>query len=158
MEQLTAGRLCWLPDAADKGASMRHDLGTRRAVVVTGCGQGIGLSIFERFVMTGMPLSALRSTRGLADALRLRFGPPHQVIVGDVADGDALERTAAAAAKTEGGLCGWVNSAGITRATNLHDVDRDTVERVFEVNLFGCYWGSAQAVQQFVRQRSGGSS
>lgn len=136
---------------------MRHGLGARRAVVVTGCGQGIGLSIFERFADDGYAVVGLEIDEGLADALRLRFGPPHQVIVGDVADGAALERTAAAAANTEGGLCGWINSAGITRATNLHDIDRKTVERVFEVNLFGCYWGSVHAVQQFVRQRSGGT-
>jgi NAD(P)-dependent dehydrogenase (short-subunit alcohol dehydrogenase family) len=137
-------------------ASTRDGLGTRRAVVVTGCGQGIGLSIFERFVEDGYAMVGLEIDEGLADGVRQRYGPPHQVVVGDVADGDALERTVAAAARTEGGLCGWVNSAGITRATNLHDFDRDTVERVFQVNLFGCYWGSVQAVQQFVRQRSGG--
>jgi NAD(P)-dependent dehydrogenase (short-subunit alcohol dehydrogenase family) len=127
-----------------------------RSVVVTGCGQGIGLAIFERLVADGYVVVGLELDEALVERVRLRHGPPHEVLVGDVADGGALERASARAGSIGGGLYGWVNSAGITRATNLHDIDPETVERVFQVNLFGSYWGCAQAVQRFIHQRSGG--
>ena len=75
MEKSLAGTgSCVLSDAADEVASNRHGLGTRRAVVVTGCGQGIGLSIFERFVEDGYAVVGLEIDEGLADALGQRFG------------------------------------------------------------------------------------
>jgi NAD(P)-dependent dehydrogenase (short-subunit alcohol dehydrogenase family) len=33
----------------------------------------------------------------------------------------------------------------------------DDLNRVLSVNLYGCYWGCACAVQEFIDQRSGGA-
>ncbi|HTW97540.1 MAG TPA: SDR family oxidoreductase [Acidimicrobiales bacterium] len=140
--------------AAEQAASPASAAGG--AVVVTGCGQGIGLAIFERLVAEGYSLVGIELEPELAAGVRQRFRQGHEVLVGDVAETEVFERAAAAAASLPGGLAGWVNSAGITRQTNLHEVDPGLVERVLRVNLLGCYWGCAEAVQQFLRQRSGG--
>jgi NAD(P)-dependent dehydrogenase (short-subunit alcohol dehydrogenase family) len=138
-----------------RGTGRPPSRASRGTVVVTGCGQGIGLAVFDRLAADGYRVVGIELDADLAAALACRCGTEHAVVVGDVADGAVLER-AASVAGSAGPLAGWVNSAGITRSTNLHDVDRQAVDRVFEVNLFGTYWGCAQAVQQFVRQRSGG--
>jgi NAD(P)-dependent dehydrogenase (short-subunit alcohol dehydrogenase family) len=125
-------------------------------VVVTGCGRGIGHAILERVMADGYVGIGIELDDDLAAALRRDTGPPHVILTGDVAERAEIERARDAAAST-GGLHGWVNSAGIVERTTLHEVDGDAVERVLDVNLRGCYWGCAAAVQQFISQRSGGS-
>jgi len=125
------------------------------AVVVTGCGRGIGRAILERAIADGYIAVGIELDEGLAEALRLEAGPPHEILIGDVSNRSVIERAADVSASV-GELHGWVNSAGIVEHTSLHEVDLEPVRRVLDVNLNGCYWGCAAAVQQFVRQRSGG--
>ena len=127
-----------------------------RVVVVTGCGQGIGLAIAQRVVADGCVMVGVEINPELADQARRLMPAPNEIVVGDVADYGVLKR-AAAAARQRGALTGWVNSAGITRPSNMHQVRADEVERILSVNLYGCYWGCACAVQEFIEQRSGGA-
>jgi NAD(P)-dependent dehydrogenase (short-subunit alcohol dehydrogenase family) len=125
------------------------------AVVVTGCGRGIGRAILERAIADGHIGIGIELDERLAETLRVEIGPPHDVLIGDVSDRSVIQRAADLAASI-GSLHGWVNSAGIVEHTSLHDLDLEPMQRVLDVNLNGCYWGCAAAVQAFVRQRSGG--
>lgn len=124
-------------------------------VVVTGCGQGIGRAILERVVADGFVGVGIEIDDALAQDARLRFAAPHEVLTGDVADESSLQALRRAATRN-GILHGWVNNAGITRSTTLHEVDRELVHRVIGVNLLGCYYACAAAVQQLIEQKSGG--
>ena len=126
-----------------------------RVVVVTGCGQGIGREVLNRAIADGYVVVGVEVDPGLVASLNSKLAGPSLALTADVADPEALEWAVERAA-TIGELHGWVNNAGITRRTNLHDPDKASVRRVLDVNLLGCYWGCAAAVQQFVRQRSGG--
>jgi NAD(P)-dependent dehydrogenase (short-subunit alcohol dehydrogenase family) len=123
--------------------------------VVTGCGQGIGRAILDRAIADGFIGVGVEIDGDLAEDARRQLGSPHEMLVGDVADQSVLQAAREAAARI-GTLHGWVNNAGITRPTTLHDVDWPLAERVLGVNLHGCYFGCAAAVQQFIDQRSGG--
>jgi NAD(P)-dependent dehydrogenase (short-subunit alcohol dehydrogenase family) len=123
---------------------------------VTGCGRGIGRAIFDRVIADGYVAVGIELDERLAGTARREARPPHAVVTGDVSDRAVIE-CAAAAACSDAALHGWVNSAGIVERTSLHEVDAETVERVLDVNLRACYWGCAAAVQQFIRQRSGGA-
>jgi NAD(P)-dependent dehydrogenase (short-subunit alcohol dehydrogenase family) len=127
-----------------------------RAAVVTGCGQGIGLAIAQQLVADGFVVVGVELDSRLAEQARLSMPAPHEVVVGDVAEYAVLKQ-AAARARSRGMLCAWVNSAGIYRPGNLHEINMEDVKRVLSVNLYGCYWGCACAVQEFIEQRSGGA-
>jgi len=127
-----------------------------RVAVVTGCGQGIGLAIAQQLLTEGYVVVGVEIDAQLAGQARLSMPAPHEVLVGDVVE-YAVLRQAAASARSRGMLCAWVNSAGIYRPGNLHEINIEDVNRVLSVNLYGCYWGCACAVQQFVEQRSGGA-
>ena len=139
---------------ADSGHAHHNEV--VRVAVVTGCGQGIGLAIAEQLVTDGYVVIGVELDPLLAEQARVSMPPPHEIVVGDVAEYALLKR-AAASARSKGFLCAWVNSAGIYRPGNLHEVNMDDVSRVLSVNLYGCYWGCACAVQEFVEQRSGGA-
>ena len=139
---------------ADHGQAPHGDVG--RVAVVTGCGQGIGLAIAQQLIADGYVVVGVELDPELADQASHSMPAPNGIVVGDVADYDVLKR-AAASARSRGKLYGWVNSAGIYRPGNLHQVNTDDVSRVLSVNLYGCYWGCACAVQEFIEQRSGGA-
>ena len=130
-----------------------------RSVVVTGCGQGLGRAILERLSDDGWatvgieidPITADDAGRWLETRTR-----PGSVVVGDVAEMDALER-ARDLALAHGPLLGWVNNAGIVAMDSVHRPDPAAVSKLLRVNVEGTYWGSSVAVRTFMAQRSGGS-
>lgn len=121
------------------------------SVVVTGSNQGIGRAIAEDLTTAGWTVVGLDreppSDGGVVCA---------EVVVGDAADRRAHQR-AAERARALGPLRGWVNNAGVTRLTSLHDLDEDLARRMVDINGLGYLWGCAEAVTSFVRDASGGN-
>ena len=64
--------------------------------------------------------------------------------------------TAVDAAVAVADLGAWINNAGITRPTNLHEPDREVIEELLAINLDACIWGSSAAIRRYMAQGSGG--
>lgn len=126
-----------------------------RSVVVTGCGTGLGRAIFERLIAEGWAVVGIEWDAGRADEARSVEGAG-DVIAGDAADRGVLARAAARAVELAP-LGGWVNNAAIVRLGTLHDARPDEVDETIRVNLMGAFWGCAEAVGVFLRQRSPGA-
>lgn len=54
-------------------------------------------------------------------------------------------------------LTAWVNNAGIALGGNLHDPNQKEVQRLFDVNLMGVYWGCSAAIKSFIQNKISGS-
>lgn len=119
-----------------------------RSVVVTGSGKGIGRAVAERLTADGWIVIGLERSPGSGT---IAAGVVADVVLGDAADRSAHER-AAAAALSRAPLAGWVNNAGITKSTPLHDLDESVVREIVGINGFGYIWGCATAVSTFVDQ------
>lgn len=123
-----------------------------RAVVVTGCGTGIGHAIAARLADDGWVVVGVERDEVLARADAVCA----EVVVGDTAV-RATHDEAARRAQALAPLRGWVNNAGITVLTPLHALDEDAVRRVVEVNGLGYVWGCSAAVTAFADQGGSGA-
>lgn len=132
--------------------------GTRRVVVVTGGGQGVGRAVVERLaesaghavVIVELERSAVAWVDDHRAADRLR------IIVGDAAD-PATAEAAADAASSLGTLTGWVNNAAVFRDADLHTADIDSLVELVGVNLDPAIVGSTVAVRRFLEGSQGGA-
>lgn len=130
--------------------------GEQGSVVVTGCANGIGRATAELLAERGCVVVGLDRDGAAGEALMAQLGPAHTVVVGDVADTNALDAAAERAVEAAP-LIGWVNNAAVTVEAPLHRAEPKQVQRVLDVNLLGYFWGSRCAVRTFIAQRSEGS-
>jgi NAD(P)-dependent dehydrogenase (short-subunit alcohol dehydrogenase family) len=129
---------------------------TAGSVVVTGCGSGIGRAIAARLARDGWQVAGVELDGASAASLREELGAGHTVVAGDAAD-RAVLASARQQAEALAPLGGWVNNVGIGIMTNLHEPKPADVERVLSVNLMSHYWGAAEAISSWVRDRRRGA-
>lgn len=128
----------------------------RRSVVVTGAGLGIGRAVAECLVASGWYVVGIERDADAATSLEAYLGDCGSVVIGDVRD-SGIFAAAVDAAVAVADLAAWINNAGITRPTNLHDPDSEVIEELLAINQNACIWGSSAAIRCFMSQGSGGS-
>ena len=121
----------------------------RRVALITGSSRGIGRACAEALAKAGWAVCINCVERAdLAAALceKLRAEGCDAIWVrADAADQDAVRAVVARTEKELGKVTLLVNNAGIARQQLFQDIDRATWDRVFAVNLGGCY-NTIQAV------------
>lgn len=127
--------------------------GTKGAVCVTGAAGGIGLRLVECLLAEGYGVSAWDVApgplAGIAD-------PSLAVHALDVRDRGAMESAARAADQRFGSVHGLVTLAAIYRRQPFLEIDEETWDRHFAVNLKGSLL-AAQAVLPLMRLQKKGS-
>ena len=130
-----------------------------RVVLITGSGSGMGRSHAvlmaergARVVVHDIDPDRVAET---ADMVRASGSPPYEICV-DIRDADAL---AAAIAKTErdyGPIDVLVNNAGIGgQGLALGDIDVETFDAMFEVNVRGAFFATQAAISGMKARRAG---
>jgi len=121
----------------------------RRVALVTGSSRGIGKACAVALARAGYAVCLNCIERAdLAEALceKLRAGGADAIWVqADVADPEAVKSMVARVEKELGRVTLLVNNAGIAKQQLFQDIDRATWDRIFAVNLGGCY-NTIQAV------------
>ena len=121
----------------------------RKVALITGSSRGIGAACAAALAEAGWAvcLNCIERT-DLAAALseRLRAAGHDAVWTqADVADDEAVRAMVTFCEKELGKITLLVNNAGIARQQLFQDIDRETWDRIFAVNLGGCY-NTIQAV------------
>ncbi|GMQ76778.1 MAG: SDR family oxidoreductase [Gammaproteobacteria bacterium] len=130
-----------------------------KVAVVTGAGSGFGAGIAARFATEGARVVAADingdAAARIADDIR-NAGGTALAVTADVSKGDDMARIVAAALDEFGALDVLVNNAGTTHKNRpMLEVDEDTYDRVFAVNVKSVYHSAIHAVPVFRRQGHG---
>jgi len=103
---------------------------TKRTILITGAGTGIGKDAAKRLLARGHAVYATTYSEAEVEALQTELGPGARVFKLDITD--AADRTKISAL----GVDVLINNAAQNLSGSLAEVSMDRVRRLFEVNLF----------------------
>lgn len=130
-----------------------------KLAIVTGSGQGIGEGIVYRLAKDGFAVAVAdinpQTAKNVAKTL-IDKGFEAKAYVLDVANRSAVFQLIEQAVSDFGELAVFVNNAGVAFIDSIIDSDSERVERLFDVNIKGTYWGIQAAATQFKKQGHGG--
>ena len=106
-----------------------------RRILITGAASGMGAGIARLFASEGAALALLDRNGDGVMAVAAELGQPGWAC--DVADRAGVNAIVAEAGARLGGLDGLVNAAGILDITPFVDLDPDSWDRMFAVNVTG---------------------
>lgn len=126
---------------------------TKRAVVVTGAGSGIGFALTKRLLDDGYPVSAWDVLEGQLAGVN---DPLLTFCRIDVRDKLAMERAVAETVARSSGIGGLIACAAVYKAMPFLGLDETTWDTTFAINLKGTM-RACQAVLPTMRQQGGGA-
>lgn len=130
-----------------------------KLAIITGSGQGIGEGIAHRLAADGFAIAVAdinpQTAKKVAKVL-INKGFEAKDYVVDVANRSAVFNLVAQAVEDFGELAVFVNNAGIAFIDSIVDSDSEKIERLFDVNIKGTYWGIQAAAAQLKKQGHGG--
>ena len=121
----------------------------KKVALITGSSRGIGRACAEALSAAGWAvcINCIERTdlaAALCESLRAK-GREAIWVQADVADAEAVRAMVEKTERELGPVSLLVNNAGIARQQQFQDIDRATWDRIFAVNLGGCY-NTIQAV------------
>ncbi|MEC3853711.1 3-oxoacyl-ACP reductase FabG [Paenarthrobacter ureafaciens] len=130
-----------------------------RTAVITGGANGLGLATAVAFAREGanVVIGDLDAEQAAKAAASLGIGDRAVGIGCNVTSTDDVDRLAAAARDTFGGLDVWVNNAGFTRDATMRKMSEDDFDAVISVHLKGAWLGTRAAANIMRDQPNGGS-
>jgi len=129
-----------------------------KIALVTGAGQGIGLSIALKLADAGadIVIAELSAETGKKAVEQIEsMGRRAFFVETNVADPDSVDAMASAAIEHFGQVDILVNNAGIVKNTPAEETDNDEWTRIIDVNVNGVFWCS-RAVGKHMLERGDG--
>lgn len=130
-----------------------------RVAVITGGGNGIGRGTALVLAGNGARVAVVDIDRAAAEetALLVRSkGGEALAVEADVSNASAVKKMVGAVVERWGRLEILVNNAGIIRYGNVVDMDEETWDALFDVDVKGCFLCSKYAIPE-MRRRGGGA-
>ena len=127
-----------------------------KVAVVTGGARGIGRAICERFVVEQARVAVADILIEEARAAAAALGERAFAVELDVTCQDSIDRMVEAVVAREGGIDILVNNAGVFDMAPIHEVTRESYDRVFAVNVKGLFFTMQAVARRMVAQGRGG--
>jgi len=132
----------------------------KKVAIVTGSGRGIGLAIAERLAQEDYYVAVADidqdTAKHVSDNINATKSGYAAYYVLDIASRTAVFELVEKVVAHFGRLDVFVNNAGIAFIDSIIDSDPTQVERLFDVNIKGTFWGIQAAATQFKKQGDGG--
>ncbi|MGH2614677.1 MAG: SDR family NAD(P)-dependent oxidoreductase [Thermomicrobiales bacterium] len=133
---------------------------TRRTVVITGAGHGIGQAIAAAFAATGAAVVIADRDHARAEtvarALSMETGSPVLAVETDVRDSASVEAMVEAAVAAFGGIDVLVNNAGIYPSSLVVEMRDEEWDAVFDTNVKGMFLVSRAVARRMIERGAGG--
>ncbi len=130
-----------------------------KLAIVTGAGQGIGEGIAYRLAQDNYAIAVadinIASAKKVAQKL-IEAGKSAKAYYVDVANRKEIFRLIQSAVSDLGELDAFINNAGVAFIASIKNSKPQQVNRLFDVNIKGTYWGIQAASEQFRKQGHGG--
>ncbi len=131
-----------------------------KVAIITGAAQGIGRACAERLFADGATVAITDIQADLARSVAETLDPSGKRAIAmrcDVGKRSDIKEVVAAVAGRFGRLDIMVNNAAITCTTPAIDLTEEELDRVLDVNLKGCYFGTQEAARVMLGQETGGA-
>jgi 3-oxoacyl-[acyl-carrier protein] reductase len=133
---------------------------TRKTVIITGAGKGIGRAIALKLALLpyNLVLNYARDETSAQETQRLceRFTSHVRLVQADVARRTEVNQLIDGAYETFGSVDVLINNAGINIDRPMHDLTDDDWDRVVDTNMKGVFLCSQRASSYMLRQAQGG--
>jgi NAD(P)-dependent dehydrogenase (short-subunit alcohol dehydrogenase family) len=136
---------------------MRHD---GKVAIVTGAAQGIGKACAERLFAEGASVVLADIQAELAGKVARSLdpdGPRAIALACDVGKRPQIAELIDTVVARHGRIDIMVNNAATSSTTPAMDLTEEELDRVLDVNLKGCFFGTQEAARVMQRQATGGS-
>ena len=131
----------------------------QKVALVTGAAQGIGKAIALRLVKDGFAVAIADYNDTAAQAVAAEInqhGGRALAVKVDVSRREQVFAAVEQTRKTLGGFDVIVNNAGIAPSTPIEEIDEETIDKVYNINVKGVIWGIQAAVDAFKKEGHGG--
>lgn len=134
-----------------------HD--KEQVAIVTGAGQGIGLSIARQFVRAGKRVAFVDVNEQLLQSVKLSFaekeGSKLLFVVVDVSNQNEIQQCVLQVLEQWGRIDILINNAGVRKETAIEDITVDEWNQIMSVNLGGTFFFSQAVMKTMQEQKSG---
>jgi 3-oxoacyl-[acyl-carrier protein] reductase len=128
-----------------------------KTAIITGAASGFGAGMAERFAEEGANIVVADLNSVGAEKIAAAIGAAAIPVAADVSIRSDVEKLVDAAVDRFGGLDILVNNAGYTHTNgNLLEVDEDTFDLIYAVNMKAIYHGALAAIPH-MEKRGGGA-
>lgn len=138
----------------------QEDKMSQKIAIITGAGRGIGAAIAKRLAQENFKVAVADINQQTAEKTAAEINQEQadsaKAYVLDVAQRDQVFALVHEVVQDLGEIDVFVNNAGVAYIETIVDSDPKEVERLFDVNLKGTYWGIQAAASQFQLQGHGG--
>lgn len=138
---------------------MSYDRLKDKVALVTGSTRGIGNAIALAYAREGAHVVISGTNTQLCDQVAAQIkseGHDALPVPCDVSKMEDIDRLFDQIIKHYGRLDISVQNAGVAKFVNFLDTDRETLSRIWNINLYGTYFCAQRAAQQMVKQGGGG--
>jgi NAD(P)-dependent dehydrogenase (short-subunit alcohol dehydrogenase family) len=136
-------------------AKTEAGMSVHKTVIITGASQGIGAGLVKTFLDKGW--NVVGTSRNISETTLFDRSGRLELIGGDVADPETAERVATAAVEQFGSIDALVNNAGVFFTKPFLEYTIEDFRRLCATNVEGFLLFTQRAIEQMLRQKSGGS-